>query len=111
MGTAPDTTDLVAAGASLFLAITEEGTTKGGFTNPITTTERTTWPDASLDGTWTRGAGDTVFLKHEVNSPVRGLPLVLSAGRLEGAGVVDGVPVRVVLLQEQEGTGGDRTAP
>lgn len=105
VGAAPDTTDLIEAGAYLSLEIREDGTTTGAFTNPVGAASRPLWSDVTLEGTWSAVSRDTVLLKHDADSPVRGIPLRFSDGRLAGSGLVDGHKVSVVLVKEEGGSG------
>jgi hypothetical protein len=95
------TTDLLAAGASLTLTLLGEnatGGTAGGRLFVPGGDEDGSDLDLSLEGTWSL-AGDKVTLEHEADSFLRDLPLIVSENRLVGSVSQGGTTIFVVLTK------------
>ncbi len=94
---AGNTTDLLAAGASITLVMNANFTTAGRLFVPGGNEDGSDF-DADLTGTWTL-SGQTVDLDHPADTFLRDMSLTADGSRLTGQATFAQVTVRVVLAQ------------
>ncbi|MBX6365003.1 MAG: hypothetical protein IRZ00_14130 [Gemmatimonadetes bacterium] len=91
------TTDVLAAGATIRLELKADGSTAGRLFVPGGDEDGSDL-DADLTGTWTL-QGDTVRLSHAADTFLRDIPLVVSRNQLTADQSFGGVRVRVSLVK------------
>lgn len=91
------TTDQLARGAQVQLALTPGGATTGRLVVP--NDGANAGIDADLAGTWALG-GTTVRLQHAADTFLRDMTLTVAGDRLTGDATFSGIRVRVVLQRQ-----------
>jgi hypothetical protein len=86
--------DMLEAGASILLTLSEDGTSSGHIFVPAT--EFSEELDADLAGSWTLD-GNTVTLTQSADTVLRDITLTVDSPRLIGDGTFDGALIHVEL--------------
>lgn len=92
------TTDQLAAGASISLALNADGSTAGRLLIPGGNTDGSDF-DADLTGTWLL-SGRTLTLDHTADTFMRDTPFTANGMQLNGEATFGGVTIHVVLSKE-----------